>query len=86
MGQAEKLVNLYNRNLAANFELLDFAVRGSEARGPEARHAIDLPTLRGEITGAATHQAAYLVDMAKAEALDMMGETEKAVQVVDKHI
>ena len=83
---AEKLVNTYNRDMAADLELLDLAVAGGNAQGSETRHTIDLSNLHGKTQEASTYQAAYLVDMAKAEALDMMGETEKAVQVVDKHI
>ena len=32
------------------------------------------------------HEAAYLVDMAKVEALDMMGEKEKAVELQNRHV
>ena len=39
------------------------------------RHMIDLPNLHEKTQGAPTNQAAYLVDMAKAEALDTLGET-----------
>ena len=47
---------------------------------------IDLPNLHEKTQRAATDPATYLVDMAKAEALDVMGETEKAVQLVDRHV
>ena len=50
------------------------------------RHMIDLPNLHGKTQGAATDQAAYLFDMAKAEALDAMGETEREVAMVDRHV
>ncbi len=33
-----------------------------------------------------TNQVAYLVDMAKAEALDIMGETKKAQEFVERHL
>ena len=84
--QAEKLVKAYNRVLAADLELLAGTAGGSDAVESENRHAIDISNLHGKTQEASTYPAAYLVDMAKAEALDMMGETEKAVQVVDKHI
>ena len=35
---------------------------------------------------AATHLVAYLVDMAKAEALDLMGETKKSLEFVEGHL
>ncbi|MDA1219162.1 MAG: hypothetical protein O2909_06955 [Chloroflexi bacterium] len=84
--QAKNLVNLYNRNLVAGLELLDSAAVGSDAQGPENQHTIDLSILQGRTKGTATGQAAYLVDMAKAEALDAMGETDKAIQLVDLYI
>ena len=84
--QAEKLVNVYNRNLAADLELLDRAVDGSDAQGSENRHTIDLSNLRGRTQGAATNQAAYLVDMAKAEALDQMGDTQAATDLVERYV
>ena len=34
----------------------------------------------------AGHEAAYLVDMAKVEALDTMGENRKAVELLDRHV
>ena len=42
------------------------------------RHMIDLPNLHEKTQGAPTDQATYLVDMAKAEALDAMGDVKKA--------
>ena len=87
---AEKLVNLYNRDLAAGPEPLETAIDGSDAQGSETRRTIDLSNLpgisQGIIQGVATVQAAYLADMAKAKALDQMGVTEKAVALVDRHI
>ena len=41
---------------------------------------------RPPVTIAATDQATYLEDMAKAEALDAMGDTECAVAMVDRHV
>ena len=36
--------------------------------------------------GAARKQVAYMVDMAKADALDLLGETRQAWELVDRHI
>ena len=84
--QAEKLVNTYNRDLAADMELLDRAADGIQVEGPEMRHTIDQSNIYGITQGAATDQAAYLVDIAKGEALHMMGHTEKAHSLVDGHL
>ena len=32
------------------------------------------------------HQVAYLVDMAKVEALDTMGENRRTVELLDRHV
>ena len=83
---AEKLVNLYNRNLAADLELLDASADESDGERPNYPYTIDLSNLLAKKQSAATDQVAYLVDMAKAEALDAMGETEQAVALVDRHV
>lgn len=40
--QAENLINLYNRNLAAGLEPMDSAIDGSDAEGSENQYTIDL--------------------------------------------
>ena len=47
---------------------------------------LDPPTLTKLAGNPAKHQAAYLVDMAKVEALDTMGENRKAVELLDRHV
>ena len=83
--QAEKLVSAYNRDLAVYLELLYSTINGSDGQESEIRYTIDLTNLRNRKQGTSTDQAAYLVDMAKAEALDMMGETDRAMLLVDQH-
>jgi hypothetical protein len=34
----------------------------------------------------AKHEDAYLVDMARVEALDTLGESQKAVELLSRHI
>ena len=36
--------------------------------------------------GAAKEQAAYMVDMAKADALDLLGENRQALELVERHV
>jgi len=84
--QAEKLVSAYNRDLAVYLELLYSTINGSDGQESEIRYTIDLTNLRNRKQGTSTDQAAYLVDMAKAEALDMMGETDRAMLLVDQHL
>ena len=45
---------------------------------------IDLAGLIENVHGATREHVAYLVDMAKAEALDLLGETRQAFELVDR--
>ncbi len=47
---------------------------------------IDLAGLIGNVQGAAREQVAYMVDKAKADALDLLGETRQAFELVDRHV
>ena len=59
-------------------ELLEGAVDECDAKESGNRHTINLSNLGGSTQLAATDPAPYMVDMAKAEPLGVMGETEKA--------
>jgi len=48
--------------------------------------SLDASTLDELTEKVAKHDAAYLVDMARVEALDTMGEKEKAVATLDRHV
>ncbi len=48
--------------------------------------SLDVSTLDGLTEKPAKQDAAYLVDMAKVEALDTMGENRKAVELLDRHV
>jgi len=52
----------------------------------ESPLTIDLAGLVENVQGAAKEQVAYLVDMAKADALDLLGETRQALVLVDRHV
>ena len=85
-GNAEYIPGKRLRICSVGGELLEGAVDESDAKKSGNRHTIDLSNLGGSAQRAATVPATYLVDMAKAEALGVMGEAEKAVQLVDRHI
>ena len=38
------------------------------------------------VQGVARDQVAYMVDMAKADALELLGETRQAFELVDRHV
>jgi hypothetical protein len=42
--------------------------------------------LAGQAARPADSLASYLVDLAKAEALDAMGENRKAVELLERHV
>jgi len=47
---------------------------------------IDVAGLIESVQGVAKEQVAYMVDMAKADALDLLGETRQAFEFVDRHV
>ena len=47
---------------------------------------IDLAALIENVQRPARAQDAYMVNMAKAEALDLLGETRQALELVDRHV
>ena len=48
--------------------------------------SLDVSTLDALTEKPAKHEVAYLVDMAKVEALDTMGENRKAVELLERHV
>ncbi len=53
---------------------------------PVPRLSIGLEDVERRIRRVVEAHVSYFVDMAKAEALDQMGETERAVALVDRHL
>ena len=47
---------------------------------------IDLAGLIESVQEVAEEQVAYMVDMAKADALDLLGETRQAFELVERHV
>jgi hypothetical protein len=83
---AEQLVGFYNEDLANRLESQVRLLGETESEKPEARLVINLAGLIGKIGEPANAEADYLVDMAKAEALSLMGETKKGLEFADRHI
>jgi hypothetical protein len=52
----------------------------------ESSNFIDTAALEEAVAPGARQHTAFLVDMGRAEALDLMGEIEKAVQLVERHV
>ena len=80
------MVGIYNEVLAEDIERLEALV--SEAVDGQNRSplTIDLPGLTENVQVSGREQVAYMVDMAKADALDLLGESRQAFELVDRHV
>ena len=83
---AKKLVGIYNEALAKDIEALEKMLIERGDGQDESPLTIDLAGLTGHVQEAAKEQVAYMVDMAKADALDLLGETRQAFELVDRHV
>ena len=83
---AEKTVNIYNDALAAEFERLEKMLNETADGDDESPLTIDLVGLTESVEETAKVQVAYMVDMAKADALDLLGESRQALELVDRHV
>ena len=81
----EQIVDLYNEDLACNTDRLE---RDGDGVG-DGRNAnqleIDLAELIEQIQTVAAEQVTYMVDCAKADALDLIGETREAFKLRDRY-
>ena len=82
----EKLVNIYNEALAGDIERSErLLIEPGEGQN-QSPLTIDLAGLVETVQGSAREQVAFLVDMAKADALDLLGETRQAFELVERHV
>ena len=86
MGYIERLVDLYNRDLAEELDRLMALMPEGDSPQSVEPFSLDASILEGLTEKPAKHEAAYLVDMAKVEALDTMGESRKAVELLERHV
>ena len=82
----EKTVGIYNDALARDVERLERPLNETEDGQAEPPLSIDLAGLIENVQGAAKAQVGYMLDMAKADALDLLGETRQAFELVDRHV
>ena len=82
----EKTAGIYNDALAGDIERLEMLLIEAGDRHEESPLTVDLVGSIESIQSAARAQVAYMVDMAKADALDLLGETRQAVELVDRHV
>ncbi len=86
VGYIERLVDLYNRDLAEGLDHLMAILPERDSQKSIEPFSLDVSTLDGLTEKPAKQDATYLVDMAKVEALDTMGEKEKAVAILDRYV
>lgn len=67
----EKTMDNFNKDLADMMELSE---------------GIDLEAIRRNADNVSSQQISYIVDMAKAEALDCLGEPQEAVKLAERHL
>ena len=82
----EKAVDIYSDSLAAEPDYLARLVVETKDGQDEPPLTIDPAALIEGVEGAALEQVAYLVDMAKANALDILGEPENAVKMLERYV
>ena len=77
LASVEKLVGIYNEALAVDIERLERLFNETGDGQDESQLTIDLAGLVEAVQRVAKEQVANLVDMAKADALDLLGETRQ---------
>jgi hypothetical protein len=82
----EKLVEIYNEALADDIERLDRLLIETRHGQDESPLTIDLAGQTERVQGVAKEQVAYMVDMAKADVLNLLGDTRQAFELVDRHV
>src|ERR671918_2433666 len=80
-GCMEEMVEGYNEDFANETGQAPESL--SETSSP---NLIDTVALEKAVVPAARQHAAFLVDMARAEVLDSMGENQKALDLIDRHV
>jgi len=83
---AKKLVGLYNEALAADIERLEKLLIEAAQGQDETPLNINLAELIEKAQNGAKEQVAYFVDTAISDALNVLGESRKAWELVDRYV
>jgi len=81
-----KTVDIYNKDLAGSIERVERLLNETGDGQDVPPLTIDLSELVENVQSAAKEQVAYMVDMAKADALDLLGENRQALELVERRI
>lgn len=82
----EKTVDIYNEDLAGDIERLETLLSKTREGQQAYPLTINLAGLIEKDQGSVREQVAYMVDMAKGNALELLGETRRAFELVDRHV
>ena len=87
-GRIEEKLNIPGDTVTAETVILrmDNLSKGTEGEKVESPITIDLAGSIDDAQGAAKVQVSYMVDMAKADALDVLGDARQALELVDRHV
>ncbi|PKB80034.1 MAG: hypothetical protein BZY88_10190 [SAR202 cluster bacterium Io17-Chloro-G9] len=80
------MVDIYNEALGGDIERLERLLNEVEDGQDESSLKINLERLIENVQKAAAEQVAYMVDMAKSDAMDLLGETRQAFELVVRHV
>jgi len=72
--------------MAGSIERVERLLNETGDEQTASRLKIDLAGLIENVQGAAKGQVAFMVDMAKADALVLLGENRQAFEWVDRHV
>ena len=86
LASAKKSVGIYNKALAEDIERLGIPLIETGEGQRESPLYIDFARLIENVQGTAREQVAYMVDMAKADALDLLGESRQGFELVNRHV
>lgn len=86
LASSEIIIAIYNEALAGDIEGLE-CLSAETGNGQDGtRLTIDLEGLTNSGQDIVRDQVSYMVDMAKADALDVLGENRQAFELVDRHV
>jgi len=86
MGYIERLVDHYKRDLSEGLDRPIAILPEGDPQESIEPFSLNVSTLDDLTEKPAKHETACLVDMARGEALDAMGESRKAVEWLDRHV
>ena len=82
----DKVVGNYNEDLVGCIDRVEKLFDETRDGSQPCRLTIDLAGLIESVQVATKDQVSYLVDMAKADALEILGETRQSLELVDRHV